>query len=53
MLQFFMRAVSNTNVKEVVYSCLKDPDNIGTEKTKKEFEEREVAEALAHIYGYG
>ena len=48
-----MRAVPNTNVNEVIYSYLKDPDNMVTEKTKKEFEEREVAEALAHIYGYG
>ena len=38
---------------EIVYSYHKTPVNIAIRKTKNEFEKREIAEALAHIYGYG
>jgi hypothetical protein len=38
---------------EIVYSYHKDPGNIAIGKTKNGFEKREIAEALAHIYGYG
>ena len=49
-----MKKVSNsTGMEEVVFSYHEAPGKIAFGKTKKEFENREIAEALAHIYGYG
>jgi hypothetical protein len=49
-----MKKVSkSTMMEEVAYSYHNDPGKIVARKTNKELEKREIAEALAHIYGYG
>ena len=48
-----MKKASKSQMIEAVYSHHTYPGNLGKEKTEKKFEKREIAEALAHIYGYG
>ena len=48
-----MKKALKSQMIEVVYSHHKGPGNLDNGKAKKEFENREIAEALAHIYGYG
>jgi hypothetical protein len=48
-----MKGTSNTKVTQVAYPLSKDSGNIANEKTKKYYDERQVTEALAHMYGYG
>ena len=49
-----MNKVSKSKMTgEIAYSYYKDSGNIIIGKTRAEFEKREIASALAHIYGYG
>ncbi|MDF0680625.1 MAG: hypothetical protein P0116_06640 [Candidatus Nitrosocosmicus sp.] len=48
-----MKKASTSQMIEAECTHHTNPGNLGNEKTEKEFEKREIAEALAHIYGYG
>ena len=48
-----MKKALKSQMIEAVYSHHKSPGTLGNGKAEKEFENREITEALAHIYGYG
>ncbi len=49
-----MKKVSKSKmIREIAISYHKDSGNIIIGNTRAEFEKREIANALAHIYGYG